>query len=398
MPLILFRMGLWVGMLLPWLEAGGLSAFEENQSAKPTKQRTQNSKSDRPAERGRGPAPRANNVQVVHDPTGFIPLCDLGERKYKDLDGGLYGDGQNNLPPAHQTLAREALGRIQPLDAGGKPAADGKIVMISIGMSNTTMEFMTFKKLADADPAKSPQVVIVDTAQGGRTAGSWANSLSGNTKRSEVPLQNERYKGTPGENQPDQEKFGAGHTVWEEADRRIRLAGATPQQVQVVWIKLAGSIKLGYPEHIQQYQGHLATIVRLAKSRYPNLQIAYLSSRIYAGYATTMLNPEPWSYESAFGVRGLIQKQIEGDPKLNADPARGPVKAPVLLWGPYLWADGTRPRIDGLTWERQDLARDGIHPTRTGTRKVGEQLLRFLKTNPLARSWFTGKSDDIQRR
>jgi hypothetical protein len=343
---------------------------------------------ERPSRERRGPAPRRNNVQVVHDPTGFVPLTEMGDGEYKGLDGGLYGGGKNEPPAGHRKLALQALKRIRPLNAKGEPDADGKVVLISIGMSNTTMEFMAFKRMADADPAKAPHVVIVDTAQGGRSAGAWAKSLSGNTRRANVPLADQPYEGTPGENSPDQQELGADHTVWEEADRRVRGAGCTPQQVQVVWIKVAGSVKLGFPEHLKEYQGHLATIVRLAKARYRNLQIAYLSSRIYAGYATTMLNPEPWSYESAFGVRGVIQQQIKGDPDLNADAARGPVKAPVLLWGPYLWADGTKPRADGLIWQRKDLARDGIHPTRTGTRKVSQQLLRFLTTDPLARPWF----------
>jgi hypothetical protein len=38
-------------------------------------------------------------------------------------------------------------------------------------------------------------------------------------------------------------------------------------------------------------------------------------------------------------VRWLIRDQIDGRPDLNPDPGKGPVKAPVLLWGPYLWAD-----------------------------------------------------------
>jgi hypothetical protein len=51
-------------------------------------------------------------------------------------------------------------------------------------------------------------------------------------------------------------------------------------------------------------------------------------------------------------VRWLIQDQIEGDAALNYDASRGPVKAPLLMWGHYLWADGTTPRqSDGLVWE-----------------------------------------------
>jgi len=134
----------------------------------------------------------------------------------------------------------------------------------------------------------------------------------------------------------------------------------------------------------------MAKILQLAKESYPNLRVAYLSSRIYAGYATTPLNPEPYAYESAFSVRWLIQEQIKGDPKLNCDPAKGPVKSPLLLWGPYLWADGATPRkCDGMVWNREDLAGDGTHPSRpSGTRKVGQMLLKFFQTDPLARTWY----------
>ena len=61
----------------------------------------------------------------------------------------------------------------------------------------------------------------------------------------------------------------------------------------------------------------------------------------------------------------------------------------MLLWGPYLWADGTTPRkADGLTWERKDLATDGVHPSQSGRRKVADLLLKFFKTDGLAASWF----------
>lgn len=330
---------------------------------------------------------------TLHDPTGLIPLTDLGTKEYKGQDGGLYGGGKNEPPEAHAALARQALKRIGPLDANGKPGTDGKVVMVAIGMSNTTMEFRVFKAQADADKRKAPHVVIVDTAQGGRTAGAWAKSLSGSTMGSVAPEPGKPYQAAPGENQPDQEKYGAAHSVWDEADRRVKNAGYSPLQIQVAWIKLAGSVKQPYPEHLKEYQGHLAAIVALAKARWPNLQIAYLSSRIYAGHATSTLNPEPWSYESAFGVRALIQKQIQGDESLNADAARGAVKAPVLLWGPYLWADGAKPRADGFAWDPKDFGADGTHPSTPGSRKVAAQMLRFFTTDPLARPWFTPAAD-----
>jgi len=131
-------------------------------------------------------------------------------------------------------------------------------------------------------------------------------------------------------------------------------------------------------------------ILHVAKERYPNLRIVYLSSRIYAGYATIGLNPELYAYESTFSVRWLIQEQIRGDGELNYDPAKGAARCPLLLWGPYLWADGIRPRKSaGCTWEREDLAADGTHPSQErGTTKAAKMLLVFFQTSPFARTWY----------
>jgi hypothetical protein len=130
-------------------------------------------------------------------------------------------------------------------------------------------------------------------------------------------------------------------------------------------------------------------VIQNAKAKFPNLRVAYLSSRIYGGYATNPLNPEPYAYESAFVVRWIIQRQITGDKALNFDIGRGAVRAPVLLWGPYLWADGVTPRkADGLVYRREDLAPDGTHPSSTGREKVAKRMLDFFKTDPLAKAWF----------
>jgi hypothetical protein len=104
----------------------------------------------------------------------------------------------------------------------------------------------------------------------------------------------------------------------------------------------------------------------------------YLSSRTYAGYATTTLNPEPIAYESGFAVRWLIRDRIENT-----------LGGPWLGWGPYLWTDGTKGRRDGLVWTCADVAADGTHPSPQGRAKVAGLLLRFFTTDPTARDWFT---------
>lgn len=46
--------------------------------------------------------------------------------------------------------------------------------MITIGFSNTSIESEDFKGAVDADPQKSPRVVIVNGAIGARSAVMWA--------------------------------------------------------------------------------------------------------------------------------------------------------------------------------------------------------------------------------
>ena len=282
---------------------------------------------------------------------GLKPLTEMtAEERYKGEDGGLYGAGRNEPPPAHGAAAARVTEKIEPLDAAGRPSPQGKIGLVSISMSNATMEYSLFKQLADRDPQKSPAVAVVDCAQGGQAMAEWVDPQA---------------------------------RAWAEAERRLAQARVSPKQVQVVWVKLANKGPRGeLAEHVGKLKDDTRAVLRNAKARFPNLRVAYLGCRIYAGYAATPLNPEPYAYEGAFAVRGLIQEQI----KAGSEPE------PVLLWGPYFWADGTTPRkADGLVWQRADLGGDGTHPSESGRRKVADQLLAFFKTDPVASKWFLKK-------
>lgn len=285
---------------------------------------------------------------------GLTALTDMGAGSYQGQSGGLYPGGGNTAPGAHLSAGMSLASAIGPLDRDGRPDPAGRYALISIGMSNTTQEFQAFMTLASADPLKDPRLAIVDGAQGGQTAADWANP---------------------------------GCACWTTLDSRLQQAGLTRAQVAAAWVKLANSQPSGdWPTATVQLKTDTVRVVQALAARFPNLRVAYLSSRIYAGYATTTLNPEPYAHQSGFAVRWVIEDQLTGQLPFSG-PSR---QAPWMAWGPYLWADGLTPRSDGLTWACGELAADGTHPGPAGRQKVGQLLLRFFQTDPTAREWFVG--------
>jgi hypothetical protein len=307
-----------------------------------------------------GTSPAQPKVDTSH----LKPLGELGTGMYQGFKGGFYRDGKNERPPAHEAAGLALAKEVRPLDASGKPSDDGKIVLLSVGMSNTAQASNGFEKALARDKEKNPRLLFVNGAQGGMTA---------------VLIQN-----------PDK---GKGADYWARVDDLLKAAGVTRAQVQVIWIKEADAgPKEGFPQYAKKLQAELAKVVQLLPARFPNLKLVYLSSRTYGGFATTQLNPEPYAYESGFSVKWLIEQQIQGDPDLNYDPKKGPVKAPWLSWGAYLWANGTTKRADGFSYEPTDFTpKDGTHLSPSGIDKVGRLLLEFFKTDATTRPWFVGK-------
>lgn len=304
-----------------------------------------------------------------------IPLNDLGTGKYLgQFEGGLYEHGTNVPPADHEAVGVGQAALVTPLDRDGRPSPSGKVVMISVGMSNTTQEFCaansvgpctswSFSGQASADRGVNHTIfAIVNGARGGQAADSW-----------ESPAQ----------------------PTWEGVKTNLTAAGLTEAQVQAAWVKQANiGPRTSLPSpNADAYRlvRQLGNIARALKTRYPNIRLAYFSSRIYAGYASTTLNPEPYAYESAFAVKWLIQAQIEQERSGKIDAVAGdlgPAAAPWLAWSAYLWADGLNARSDGLTWARSELEGDGTHPAQAAEQKVGSLLLAFFKGELTAKSWF----------
>ncbi|MBM2814443.1 MAG: type sorting protein [Ignavibacteria bacterium] len=294
---------------------------------------------------------------TVKDTFNLTPITELGTNLYKTFPGGLYPEGSNTRPTNHNDAGKKKSIEIIPLDTTGESnEQQGKIVLLSVGMSNCTQEFSTFKPIADTLKAKNPKLVIVDGAQGGQTAS---------------VIQN------PNAN------------FWSEINRRLGLAKVSAQQVQIVWLKEADAgPKNDFPVHAQTLTKELKIICQILKAKYPNIKICYFSSRTYGGYATTTLNPEPMAYETGFSVKWLIESQINGDTTLSYEGNN--VRSPWLSWGPYLWGNGTKPRLDdGLVWLETDfVTSDYTHPSPSGRLKVAQLLLKFFTNDETATPWF----------
>jgi arylsulfatase A-like enzyme len=369
--------------------------------------------------------------------TGKTALTDMAPGAfYKDpaFVGGLYPNLSNKAPDAHWQAALAAAQWIRPLSStGAHDPTNGRIGIISVGVSNTSQEFAvppkpnaappeprlpiidrahTFLEREKVDPAKSARVVMTNGAQGGSDIEDWAHDLSDPTV-------------------PNPDPYGA----WAQLDSRIAADGMTSQQVQVAWVKHSHSNPQNYAlfptsdgsDHIFFFQKELEQLARNLKYKYPNIKVIFVSSRTRAYKDLTVAghgSREPFSYEHAFSVRRLIEQQIHygaqpGSPLYygNPDPAVNDGVAPVIVWGPYLWVDGMQTRSDGEQWRCNNIypfqdttfpyasaflsdtrAWDGVgsypgdydykHPGGGGIRKVASQLVAFFKTQPTTAPWF----------
>jgi len=298
--------------------------------------------------------------------TGFTPINDLGASAspVTGLMGGLYPNGSNFIPPTHKIGGLQMASQVECLNANGIPdAVNGKIVWLSIGMSNCTQETQQFMPQANAFVGKNPKLTLVDGAQGGQTAQIISSSWS------------------------------AGYAnFWTTVGTRLSNAGVTANQVQIIWLKEANQAGTTLPQvYYDSLVIQLKRISNELKTRFPNVKLCYLASRISARYATTTLNPEPYSYWTGWAVKKVITDQINGDAQLAYSGNNA--KAPWLSWGIYMWSDGSTPQSSDTSVYfvcPTDYQNDGTHPSTIGAQKVGAHLLKFFSTDSTCTPWFLG--------
>ena len=310
-----------------------------------------------------------------------IPLTDFqpGQLYLGTFPGTLY-EGSNIVPTDHATDGLNFAQQVQPLDSRGNPSPTGKIVVISIGLSNWTIEWCSadrrvcgpnsFLVQAAQDPRiNHSTLVLVNCAKGGESADRWVNNDFGN---------------------------------YTQCKQALSMAGVTAAQVQVILYKNAlefptqsltpgSSCSPALLVDACSYERYVGLTARFARTQFPNVKQMFLHSRIYGGYASAgTLNPEPFAYEYGFATKWLIEAQINQIRTHQIDPTAGDLSyqvAPWLAWGPYLWASGPTPRNDGGSWLPQEYIQDLTHPGDTGVLKISSTLIQFYLSSEFS-PWF----------
>ena len=301
----------------------------------------------------------------------LVPLNDLGPAPYRlGYYGGLYDNGTNVMPREHLAAGMTFAGRVKPID--------GKIGILVVGMGDTARvvcapyrsfecESGSFTGLVRASKRVNPAVVVVNGAF-------------------------EDYQSVI--------VSGNGQALFDSMSQWIlRPAGINDEQVQVAWLQISSDHPnlsiIRQAGDAYYVKGATGNILRALKKRYPNLQIAYLSSRAYGGYSSNAWNTEPFAYETGLSVRWVVLEQIAqvqySGP--STDSRTGPVSyirgdVPWIAWGPYFWANGMNARSDGLRWEPDDFEATGEFLSERGAHKAALMLFDFFSTEPTARKWF----------
>jgi hypothetical protein len=298
------------------------------------------------------------------------PISDLGTGTYlKQFEGGLYENGTNAVPLDHDTLVRVAAAQIIPRNSNGVAFSRGKIVFASLGVSYTKAIWCgqftpcISNSFMDIAPSTNPALVYVD--------GSTSSPLE-----AWLPVSSPN---------------------WQTVIDHVKAAGASANQVQVVWMSYADSVAL-YPApslpdraaDAYATERNLGIAIRNARVWFPQLKVIFLTSVYYQTHRCTTTY-EPYAYESGFSYKWLIQAQVNQERTGIVDSIAGDLSlgvAPKLVWGSYMWADGIAPRLDGFTWNSEDvLAQSPCHPSPSGVTKTADLLLNFMRATPYGSGW-----------
>lgn len=357
-------------------------------------------------------------LTVSHAPLpDNTPIMDMTPgQTYMGFSGNLYENNSNLAPADHDSDGIALGGQIQPLDINGNPNPNGAIAFISLGLSNTSLEFKGFVQYVK-DPTRisevNPRLAVLNGAKPSEAACSYVDPVLAPIDLCTIPP----YTSTDTQNQYDRVRDEVLATATTAPGVAAGCGTTTnpclsEKQVQAIWLKeaspapeesgfstlcnpsTAGCANTPTTTEAVHFEQQIGQIVRAAQARYPNLKQVFLASRIYAGYIIIDKSPEVFAYEYGFSAKWAIQAQINQIRGMGVDPVAGNLNyndgtAPWIAWGPYLWADGMNPRSDGLVWIKDTdyQTKDYQHPSDAGIAKVDGLLFTFF-TSSVYTPWF----------
>jgi hypothetical protein len=349
-------------------------------------------------------------AQTLFNTTALMdmPQANGGCLTYLSFSGGLYENCSDDVPSDHSADGLNFVSQIQPLDTTGIASPNGKIVFVSTGHSVAATDFGAFVTTAQVSSAVNTKTMALsNSALSNMTACYWFPAY-----------------GPPNCDSSEQNNY-------DRIAANMASRGISPLQVQVMWTEnnngrthanSRGCLPTGTlcvplcdPTSTSctntatntdalNVEWELGNTMRAAKVRWPNLKLAFFTSRNYGGYAPAGgSDPEPYAFEAGLAVKWLIQAQINQMRTGVIDPIAGDLNynngtAPWIAWGPYFWADGSIPRSDDLVWcfgsatsgppcnGEQDYQPDGQHPS--GETKQVNMLMNFFLNSPYTHPWF----------
>lgn len=284
----------------------------------------------------------------------YISVTDASKTPYATF---LYLDSLNQMPAQHRAQGQSIAAGIKPLNASGNlDAANGKILAIAEGMSNTRDEMNSFKTvLANRKSELHSAFAFENLSQGGCDLFCWVNNGAGaSNKQVQIALV-------------------------KHSNNRPQKPDGTPEDPNSAF---PDKTSKSFPKHAQITKAQLKTRLLAMKRQYPNLKMVFFTSRVFGGWSCAPTGNdyrEPVAYEEGFAVKWLIDDQITGrDPDLRFAGENAP--APWIAWGPYLW--------DAQKWTQDLFKSDGVHMCEKGTSLAGQMWFDFLMKDNTARPWF----------
>ena len=383
---------------------------------------------------------------TVTDWSQAIPdMLAPGTTTYFGFAGLLYTDpssgvNTNTHPSQHSDDGVTLANLITPLDANGVATNTGKIGVVGIGMSNWTQELCVNNTILAGQTCKdnqnvvstfiptltnytvNPAVVVVDCAHDAAGAFQWVdntvNNRWGNCINTDLPIST-TYGGGGGITTKQIEVL-----IWKAADELGAAAYPCPTSPDINCSSIstytsciavsatANQMAHGYFNYISRsnpeaclYEQNVGKMLRYAQTQFPNLRMAFLFTRIYAGYAPTgSLNPEPFGYEYGFATKWVINAQMTQRFNGTIDPIAGNLQystgssfppsqtAPWITWGSYWWAQGAATcshcQVSTSYPTVNDYQADATHPSTGAITKVVSNMINFLENSVFASPWF----------